>query len=180
MQVPLVMTVIGKDRTGLVETLAEIVAGHGGNWLESRMCRLGGEFAGILPHSCARRTAGGFDARPQGPGVARSERGRANRRTAGRRRGRAAHAAGDCRPRPSRHHPRNQPGACRARRQCGGIVQRMRERGDVRGGAVQGARAAAASGWLRFRALGRELEKIATDLVVDISLAELEGVTPAR
>jgi glycine cleavage system regulatory protein len=29
-------------------------------------------------------------------------------------------------------------------------------------------------------ALGRELEKIATDLVVDISLAELEGVTPAR
>jgi len=24
------------------------VADHGGNWLESRMCRLGGEFAGIL------------------------------------------------------------------------------------------------------------------------------------
>jgi glycine cleavage system regulatory protein len=42
------MTVIGKDRTGLVESLANIVAEHGGNWLESRMCRLGGEFAGIL------------------------------------------------------------------------------------------------------------------------------------
>ena len=48
MQVPLVMTVIGKDRTGLVESIARLVADHGGNWLESRMCRLGGEFAGIL------------------------------------------------------------------------------------------------------------------------------------
>jgi len=42
------MTVIGKDRTGLVESLARLVAAHEGNWLESRMCRLGGEFAGIL------------------------------------------------------------------------------------------------------------------------------------
>jgi len=48
MQVPLVMTIIGKDRTGLVESVAHLVAEHGGNWLESRMCRLGGEFAGIL------------------------------------------------------------------------------------------------------------------------------------
>ena len=48
MQIPLVMTIIGKDRTGLVESVASLVAGHGGNWLESRMCRLGGEFAGIL------------------------------------------------------------------------------------------------------------------------------------
>ena len=42
------MTVIGPDRTGLVESVARIVAEHGGNWLESRMSRLGGEFAGIL------------------------------------------------------------------------------------------------------------------------------------
>jgi glycine cleavage system regulatory protein len=48
MQIPLVMTLIGPDRTGLVESVARAVAGHGGNWLESRMCRLGGEFAGIL------------------------------------------------------------------------------------------------------------------------------------
>src|SRR5262245_27874365 len=48
MQAALVMTVIGKDRTGLVESVARLVAEHGGNWLESRMCRLGGEFAGIL------------------------------------------------------------------------------------------------------------------------------------
>jgi len=48
MQATLVMTVIGADRTGLVESVARLVAEHGGNWLESRMCRLGGEFAGIV------------------------------------------------------------------------------------------------------------------------------------
>ena len=48
MQIPLVMTIISPDRTGLVESIARSVAEHGGNWLESRMCRLGGEFAGIL------------------------------------------------------------------------------------------------------------------------------------
>src|SRR5690242_15060421 len=48
MQIPLVMTVISPDRTGLVESIARTVAAHGGNWLESRFCRLGGEFAGIL------------------------------------------------------------------------------------------------------------------------------------
>ena len=42
------MTIISPDRTGLVESVARVVAEHGGNWLESRMCRLGGEFAGIL------------------------------------------------------------------------------------------------------------------------------------
>jgi glycine cleavage system regulatory protein len=44
----LVMTVIGADRPGLVQLVAARVADHGGNWLESRMCHLGGQFAGIL------------------------------------------------------------------------------------------------------------------------------------
>lgn len=44
----LVMTVIGADRPGLVESVASLVAAQGGNWLESRMARLGGQFAGIL------------------------------------------------------------------------------------------------------------------------------------
>jgi glycine cleavage system regulatory protein len=48
MPVPLVITLVGADRTGLVESVARVVAEHDGNWLESRMCRLGGEFAGIL------------------------------------------------------------------------------------------------------------------------------------
>jgi glycine cleavage system regulatory protein len=44
----LVLTLIGPDRPGLVETVAQVVADHGGNWLESRMIHLGGKFAGIL------------------------------------------------------------------------------------------------------------------------------------
>jgi glycine cleavage system regulatory protein len=44
----LVMTVIGADRPGLVQMVAACVADHGGNWLESRMGHLGGQFAGIL------------------------------------------------------------------------------------------------------------------------------------
>ncbi len=43
----LVMTIIGADRPGLVELVATRVAEHQGNWLESRMCRLGGQFAGL-------------------------------------------------------------------------------------------------------------------------------------
>jgi len=48
MDAPLVITVVAKDRPGLVESLAAAIAKHGGNWLESRMSRLGGQFAGIL------------------------------------------------------------------------------------------------------------------------------------
>jgi glycine cleavage system regulatory protein len=44
----LVLTLIGPDRPGLVEAVADRVAAHGGNWLESRMAQLAGQFAGIL------------------------------------------------------------------------------------------------------------------------------------
>ncbi len=44
----LILTVIGKDRPGLVRALSEKVAACDGNWLESRMARLAGEFAGIV------------------------------------------------------------------------------------------------------------------------------------
>jgi glycine cleavage system regulatory protein len=48
MQNQLVMTIIGRDRIGLVESVSRLIQENQGNWLESRMCRLGGEFAGIL------------------------------------------------------------------------------------------------------------------------------------
>lgn len=47
MNTSLVLTLVGLDRPGLVESVAQLVAAHGGNWLESRMARLGGQFAGI-------------------------------------------------------------------------------------------------------------------------------------
>lgn len=44
----LVLTAIGPDRPGLVESLAELIAAHGGSWDESRMARLAGHFAGVV------------------------------------------------------------------------------------------------------------------------------------
>jgi glycine cleavage system regulatory protein len=44
----LVLTLIGADRPGLVEALSQAIAEHGANWLQSRMSRLAGKFAGIL------------------------------------------------------------------------------------------------------------------------------------
>jgi glycine cleavage system regulatory protein len=45
---PFVLTLLGPDRPGLVESLSQVLADHGGNWVESRMARLAGQFAGIL------------------------------------------------------------------------------------------------------------------------------------
>ena len=53
MQSYLIMTVLGSDRPGLVNSLADLVAKHGGNWLESRMARMAGQFAGIVRIECA-------------------------------------------------------------------------------------------------------------------------------
>ena len=44
----LVLTVIGNDRAGLVNAVAEVVARHGGNWEQSQMAELAGKFAGIV------------------------------------------------------------------------------------------------------------------------------------
>lgn len=48
MHTSLVFTFVGADQPGLVEKLSRTVATHGGNWLESRMSELAGQFAGIV------------------------------------------------------------------------------------------------------------------------------------
>ncbi len=48
MPAPLVLSVLGPDRPGLVSELSALVAVHGGNWLESRMVQLAGQFAGAV------------------------------------------------------------------------------------------------------------------------------------
>lgn len=48
MTIPLILTVISADKPGLVESLAQTISRHGGNWLDSRMARMAGQFAGIL------------------------------------------------------------------------------------------------------------------------------------
>ena len=46
--VSFVITVLGADKPGIVESLAGAVAEHGGNWIESQMAHLAGQFAGIV------------------------------------------------------------------------------------------------------------------------------------
>src|ERR1700691_5293942 len=48
MPTSLVMTFIGRDRQGLGHSIASRVAAQGGAWLESKLARLAGEFAGIV------------------------------------------------------------------------------------------------------------------------------------
>lgn len=47
MNTTIVFSFIGVDKPGLVEKLASTVSAHNGNWLESRMSQLAGNFAGI-------------------------------------------------------------------------------------------------------------------------------------
>ncbi len=47
MHTSLIITFIAGDRPGLVEHLSRVVTEHEGNWLESRMTQLAGQFAGI-------------------------------------------------------------------------------------------------------------------------------------
>lgn len=46
--ISLVLTALADDRPGLVSQLADVIAAHEGNWIESSMSRLAGEFAGIV------------------------------------------------------------------------------------------------------------------------------------
>lgn len=48
MHTSLVLTLIGDDKPGLVQQLADQILAAGANWEESRMVRLGGKFAGVL------------------------------------------------------------------------------------------------------------------------------------
>lgn len=45
---PLVLTLIGDDRAGLVASVAAAINEHGGNWERSQMAELAGKFAGIV------------------------------------------------------------------------------------------------------------------------------------
>lgn len=44
----LIVTLIGPDQPGLVGKVSALVRQHDGNWLESRMAHLAGQFAGIV------------------------------------------------------------------------------------------------------------------------------------
>ncbi|MFE6735011.1 glycine cleavage system protein R [Microbacterium sp. NPDC057650] len=49
----LILTVAGADRPGLVSAVADAVDAHGGNWENSRLAELAGTFAGVIEVSVA-------------------------------------------------------------------------------------------------------------------------------
>lgn len=48
MATSIVLTVIGDDHPGIVESLSRTLSDHDGNWVQSSMSRMAGQFAGIL------------------------------------------------------------------------------------------------------------------------------------
>jgi glycine cleavage system regulatory protein len=60
MSTSIVLTVVSEDRPGIVEALSEMLAEHGGNWTESSMLSMAGQFAGILLASVPDQQADAF------------------------------------------------------------------------------------------------------------------------
>jgi glycine cleavage system regulatory protein len=48
----IVLTFIAADKPGLVEKIASVVNAHQANWLDSRLAKLAGKFAGIVRIDC--------------------------------------------------------------------------------------------------------------------------------
>lgn len=57
MKTLLVVTITCPDRPGIVERITQVVVRHAANWEDSRMARLGGDFAGIVMISVAADAA---------------------------------------------------------------------------------------------------------------------------
>jgi glycine cleavage system regulatory protein len=60
--IDLVLTLIGPDHPGIVDTVSKVVAANGGNWLDSRMAHLAGKFAGVLCVEVAEEQAATLEA----------------------------------------------------------------------------------------------------------------------
>lgn len=48
MNTSIVLTIIADDQPGIILNVSEVVTRHGGNWTQSSMSSLAGQFAGIL------------------------------------------------------------------------------------------------------------------------------------
>jgi len=57
MKTPIVLTVISDDHPGIIKIVSEALQEHGGNWSQSSMSSLAGQFAGILLASVPEENA---------------------------------------------------------------------------------------------------------------------------
>ncbi|WP_349368228.1 ACT domain-containing protein [Salinarimonas sp.] len=62
MTIEMVLSVIARDRPGLVNRLAAEIVAQRGNWIDSSMARLGGDFAGIVRVALPEENAGALEA----------------------------------------------------------------------------------------------------------------------
>lgn len=53
-----ILSVLSDDRPGVTRRIAELVAKHQGNWLESRLTQLAGKFAGVIRIRLAEERVG--------------------------------------------------------------------------------------------------------------------------
>lgn len=60
MKTYLVVTLTCPDRPGIVDRITEVISEYSANWEESRMARLGGEFAGIVRISVPEQKSEGL------------------------------------------------------------------------------------------------------------------------
>ena len=58
----LVISILGEDRAGLVSSLADVVSANGGNWERSQLAELAGKFAGIVVVTIPKGKVEGFRA----------------------------------------------------------------------------------------------------------------------
>ena len=173
MSVHLVLTVIARDKPGIVEALSQAVSDHGANWLGSRMARLAGEFAGIVEVSvpdaqASKLTLALGDLESEGLRIQIEQSSAPESAAAGTRTLQLELVGND------------RPGIVRE------IAQALARRGVNVDELATGCESAPMSGEVLFRttarlevpadvtleSLGDELEKIASDLMVDLSLDE--------
>jgi len=58
----LVLTIVARDKPGVVQAVSEVIADHDGNWMDSSMIRLGGAFAGIVRVAVPAERIAAFEA----------------------------------------------------------------------------------------------------------------------
>ena len=166
----LVLTVIGDDRAGLVNAVAEVVARHGGNWEQSQMAELAGKFAGIVLVTVPDASADGLVAALEPLQGMLDITAQVGAATDVPMPVLAAVRARPRRRRPSRHRPRDHRGARRPR------CQHRRLRTEARDAPMSGGRLFEAHAVLEVSpttdlgALRVALERLADELMVDIEL----------
>jgi glycine cleavage system regulatory protein len=173
MSVHLVLTVLARDKPGIVEALSQAISDHGANWLGSRMARLAGEFAGIVEVSAP-------DDRASELRLALRSLESAGLRIQIEQSRAPESAARDARRLQLELVGNDRPGIVRE------IAQALARRGVNVDELSTSCESAAMSGEVLFRttarlevpadvtteSLGDELEKLANDLMVDLSLDE--------